>query len=221
MALLYFHWWFILNLTLVAGQYYVLKGREAILTPSLPKAPDDILWKHNGDKVITFNTAEECVFGSYEGRVTLAWTTAELSIADVRYEDSGEYELEAFIGDRPHQSQFMLKVLDKVSVPVIRCEMSEESGDGHNRSATLLCSSESDTPEALTIKWNVDGESHQGQTLPIALGNKQDDITYSCTANNPLLQETSSFMAKDCYTGSTTSKELLRLRMYLYLYSYS
>lgn len=90
--------------------HYVLKGREAIL-PTTIKHPDDILWKHNGDKVIAFDSKEEQVFRQYQGRAALAWDTAELTIADVRYEDSGEYELEALVGDRTHRSQFMLKVL--------------------------------------------------------------------------------------------------------------
>ncbi|XP_055086518.1 uncharacterized protein DDB_G0284459-like isoform X15 [Periophthalmus magnuspinnatus] len=206
MTTLCFYLWFILKLTLVTGQsaYYVLKGRAAVLTPALPKPPDDILWKHNGDKVIMFDGAEEQVFDPYNSRVTLAWDTAQLTITDVTYEDSGEYELEAIISERLYRSQRMLKVLDEVSKPVIRCEMKDENSNSNITSATLHCSSPSNTPEALTFIWNLEGKSEQGQTLPIALGNEHDDIMYSCTANNHLHEETSSFMAKDCYTERTS-----------------
>uniref|UniRef100_A0A8C6U1U8 Ig-like domain-containing protein n=1 Tax=Neogobius melanostomus TaxID=47308 RepID=A0A8C6U1U8_9GOBI len=202
----------ILKLTLVAGQpgavHYVLKGREATLPTGLPKAPDDILWKHNGDKVITFDSKEERVFPPYEGRVTLSWATAELTIADVRYEDSGEYELDAFIKNKLHRSQYMLKVLDKVSKPVIRCELNDESRNSTSVRGTLHCSSDSNTPEVLTFKWNLEGKSHLGQALNIALGDEHDHIEYSCTASNPTHAETNVFMAKDCHTAERTSKAL-------------
>lgn len=213
MAALFFYVCVFLKLTLVAGQsvHYVLKGREAILSPALSKAPDDILWKHNGVKVITFDSAEERVFHPYEGRVTLGWGTAELTIADVRYEDSGEYELDALFRDRLSRSQYMLKVLDKVSKPVIRCEMNDDSSNSTSmRRATLLCSSDSNTPEALTFKWNLEGKSHLGQTLTIALGNEHDHIEYSCTATNPLHAESNVFLAKDCYTeGSSPALDVI------------
>ncbi|XP_055007632.1 SLAM family member 8-like isoform X2 [Boleophthalmus pectinirostris] len=97
----------------------------------------------------------------------------------------------------------MLKVLDKVSKPVIRCEMNSTKQNSTITSATLFCSSPSNTPEALTFIWRLEGKSELGQTLPIALGNGHDDITYSCTANNSLQEETSTFKAKDCYTEET------------------
>ncbi|XP_055009801.1 clumping factor A-like isoform X3 [Boleophthalmus pectinirostris] len=205
MTTLYFYLWFILKLTLaVTGQSanYVLKGREAVLTPAINKFPDDILWKHNGDKVIQFDGAEETLFEPYHGRITLAWSTAKLTISDVRYEDSGEYELDIFSGQKLYRSQYMLKVLDEVSKPVIRCEMNDENST--ITSATLFCSSPSNTPEALTFIWRLEGQSELGQTLPITLGDGHDDITYSCTANNPLQEETSTFIAKDCYTERTS-----------------
>lgn len=208
MALWYFYVCFILQLDLVAGQtvHYVLKGKEAILTPSLSRVPDDILWKHNGDKVITFDSAQESVYGDYKDRVTLAWDTAELAISDVRYDDSGEYELDALIRDRLHRTQFMLKVLDKVSKPVITCQINDESSLNKTSGlrATLLCSSESNTPEALTYKWNLDGKYQLGQALTIPLGDEHDEIEYSCTVNNPLHAETSIYLAKDCHTVRTT-----------------
>lgn len=198
----YFYICFIVNLSLVAGQsvHYVLKGREAIL-PTTIKHPDDILWKHNGDKVIAFDSKEEQVFRQYQGRAALAWDTAELTIADVRYEDSGEYELEALVGDRTHRSQFMLKVLDEVAKPTISCEINDESSNKTSGSrATLLCSSDSQTPESLTFHWNGDGKVHTGQRLTIALGNEPNELQYSCTATNPLQAETTIFITKDCNT---------------------
>ncbi|XP_055017491.1 signaling lymphocytic activation molecule-like [Boleophthalmus pectinirostris] len=210
MARLYFYLWFVLKLTLVTGlsPLYVLKGREFILTPAVNKPPDDILWKHNEDKVITFDGTDERVFEPYHGRVTLSRDTATLTISDIRYEDSGEYVLDAIIGVRLHRSQYMLKVLDEVSKPVIRCEMNSTKQNSTITSATLSCSSPSNTPEALTFIWSLEGQSELGQTLPIALGNGHDDITYSCTANNPLQEETSTFKAKDCYTAEGTQEHL-------------
>lgn len=83
------------------------------MNPGIAKRPDEILWKHNGNKVVEFNGREQHVYSLYENRITLDWHTAELDIADIRFEDSGEYELEAFINNRLHQSDYKLEVIGK------------------------------------------------------------------------------------------------------------
>ncbi|KAM9851232.1 uncharacterized protein ACBR49_006532 [Aulostomus maculatus] len=116
---------FICNFGLAAGQIpkYALRGQEIIMVPTISGQPDELLWKHNGNKVVDFNGREEEVYGSFENRVTLDWTSAELKIVDLRYEDRGEYELEAFMNKRLHRSSHHLEVIDKVPQPSIACEM--------------------------------------------------------------------------------------------------
>lgn len=81
------------------------------MDPVVTGKPDDILWKHNGNKVLEFSGTDEQVFGSYEGRVSVERLTGRLLIFDLRLEDSGEYELEVFTQGKWLQSICELEVV--------------------------------------------------------------------------------------------------------------
>ncbi|XP_075896008.1 uncharacterized protein LOC142897500 isoform X2 [Nelusetta ayraudi] len=99
-----------------------LKGQQVQLDPVVTGKPDEILWKHNGNKVVEFSGTEEQVFGSYRGRVILDRLTAGLQISDLRLEDSGEYELEVFTQGKWLQSSHQLEVGEKVAKPTVTCQ---------------------------------------------------------------------------------------------------
>lgn len=84
------------------------------MEPGINGQPDGILWKHNGNKVVEFNGNEEHVYNPYKDRITLDWVTAELDIANLRFEDSGEYELEVDINKGLHRSVHELEVIGKL-----------------------------------------------------------------------------------------------------------
>ena len=92
---------------------YVLLGQKVHLKPTMPGHSDDILWKHNGNKVVEFNGREEQVFSHYQSRVTLDWVSAELDITDLRHEDSGNYELETFVNKQMHRFHYKLLVIGR------------------------------------------------------------------------------------------------------------
>lgn len=100
---------------LVAGQSpkYALKGLTVKLKPDIIGQPDDILWKHNGNKVIEFDGKEEHEYSPYENRITLNWFSAELDITNLRYEDSGEYVLEAYVNKVLRSLTIQLEVIGK------------------------------------------------------------------------------------------------------------
>lgn len=75
---------------------YGLQGQAVIFNPGIQTPPEDILWKHNGNKVVEFNGMTQTAYGSYEGRITLDWHAADIEIGNLRYEDSGEYVVEVF-----------------------------------------------------------------------------------------------------------------------------
>lgn len=90
-----------------------LKGQEVSLKPDIKGIFDfEILWKHNGNKVVEFNTKEQHEFGEFKDRVILVWDSAELTIKDLRKEDSGEYELEVY-KTQLYRSNFRLEVIGK------------------------------------------------------------------------------------------------------------
>ncbi|XP_061735098.1 uncharacterized protein LOC133537935 isoform X1 [Nerophis ophidion] len=186
---------FVCAFALVSAQVvkYALKGQEINLVPSIFGQPDDILWKHNGKKVVFFDGMEEFVFPPYENRLTLDWASAELTIQETLYEDSGNYELEVKVYKEVHRSQYTWELIDKVATPVISCEMSDA------KQATLVCSTESKHPHLLEFKWSSNGIKQTGPNVTITLEDEDDDQVYRCDVSNPLSNETASFTAKDCF----------------------
>nr|XP_033474286.1 uncharacterized protein LOC117251833 isoform X2 [Epinephelus lanceolatus] len=206
MAVRYFLVYLTLTWCLVAGQSpkYALKGNTIHLEPGVNGQPDGILWKHNGNKVVEFNGNEEHVYNPYKDRITLDWVSAELNITNLRFEDSGEYELEVDINKGLHRSVHKLKVIDEVAKPTISCEMID--GSSSNKSGKLVCTSEPRRPESLMkFEWSSNGKVQRGPNLLISLGEKHDDEVYSCHVSNPLSRETATFTAKDCHPDGSSS----------------
>ncbi|XP_037542096.1 CD48 antigen-like [Nematolebias whitei] len=184
---------------------YALLGKKVHLSTNIQPFPDEILWKHNGNKVIEFNGNKEDVYGSYKGRVTLDWISADLNISDVRFEDSGAYELELFINQKMHYINYNLQVIDKVTRPSISCERIPANGSSESGyQATLTCSAESKQSQSLLkFNWGPNGNMQLGPKLVIPLGNEHDAQVYDCTVSNPLSKESETFTAKECYPGKT------------------
>ncbi|XP_078118153.1 uncharacterized protein LOC144525315 isoform X2 [Sander vitreus] len=201
----YFLAYFTFYSCLVAGQSpkYALKGQEFFIKPDVAGHPDGILWKHSGNKVVEFNGNEQQVYTPYENRITLDWVSAELSITELRFEDSGDYELEIEVNKGLHRSIYELEVIDKVAKPTISCEMSNGSS---SRSGQLVCSAEPRQPQSLMkFEWRTHGGVQPGPELTISLGEEHDDDVHSCSVSNPLSKETATFTAKDCYTDQSSS----------------
>ncbi|XP_054483308.1 uncharacterized protein LOC129116440, partial [Anoplopoma fimbria] len=197
---------------LVAGQSpkYALKGGKVLLLPDIAGHPDGILWKHNGNKVAEFNGQEQEVYHPYENRITLGWASAELDITDLRFEDSGDYELEVDINKGLHRSLYKLQVIDKVANPTISCEMND--GGSSNISGNLVCSAEPRRPQSLIkFEWTTRGIIQPGPNLQISLGDQHDDEEYSCNVSNPLSSETATFTANDCYPDKSSSVPLIAI----------
>lgn len=92
---------------------YKLKGQQIQWVPVVTEAPSEILWNHNGNKVVEFDGTVEHVYGSFEGRVTLNRLTAQLQITDLRLEDNGTYDAEIYLKEKWLQTSFELKVIGK------------------------------------------------------------------------------------------------------------
>uniref|UniRef100_A0A3Q3FLJ5 Ig-like domain-containing protein n=1 Tax=Labrus bergylta TaxID=56723 RepID=A0A3Q3FLJ5_9LABR len=180
---------------------YVLKGTGESLKPTFSGQPNSILWRHNGNKVVEFDSREQEVYGAYKNRITLDWATAELEITSLKFEDRGLYEVEVDIDNMLRLSQFKLEVIDKVAMPTISCEINKDGGsDVSEVRATLLCSADPTPPESMMkFEWRARGKSQPGHKFNIPLGDERDNEEYSCSVSNPVSSETATFTAKDCY----------------------
>ncbi|XP_065818433.1 eukaryotic translation initiation factor 5B isoform X20 [Labrus bergylta] len=185
---------------------YVLKGTGESLKPTFSGQPNSILWKHNGNKVVEFDSREQKVYGAYKNRITLDWATAELEIRGLKFEDRGLYEVEVDINNMLHLSEFKLEVIDKVAMPTISCEINKDGGsDVSEVRATLLCSADPTPPESMMkFEWRARGKSQPGHKFNISLGDERDNEEYNCSVSNPVSSETATFTAKDCYHDNSS-----------------
>ncbi|XP_015255960.1 PREDICTED: signaling lymphocytic activation molecule [Cyprinodon variegatus] len=208
---------FTLSVCLVAGQTpkYLLQGQTVSFVTDIREPPNEILWKHDGNKVVEFDGSEQKAFGSYEHRVTLDWHSADLTISNLRYEDSGLYELETYINNKLDRKQYQLEVIDKVAKPEISCKIiNATSPDKSGSKATLTCSSKSHDPQSLlTFQWSSATNSHHVPEIIISLGDVNDDHIYNCTVSNPLSKESAVFQAKDCYPASCSPDRSIYLNL--------
>ncbi|XP_027132624.1 lymphocyte function-associated antigen 3 isoform X3 [Larimichthys crocea] len=202
--------WFVFIFCRVDGEsLYGLKGLSVSLKPALPDKPADILWKHNGNKAVEFGGYENYVYGTFKNRTTLDWHTADIEITDLRYEDGGNYELEATINNKLHRSSKTLVVIDTVPKPTISCKMNNDSSS--KKSGTLECSADykhSQTRSLLKFEWGSHGNVQPGPQLTISLGHEHDGHEYICNVSNPKSSETTTFTAKDCYPDESSSVPL-------------
>ncbi|XP_061922394.1 SLAM family member 9-like isoform X1 [Entelurus aequoreus] len=200
-VLVYFMWTF----TAVSAQdvKYFLKGHDIHLMPSISERPIESIWLHNENDVVFFTGTEDFVNSSYKNRITLDRVSAELTIKNATYEDSGVYHLGMDINNELHTFQCTIEVIDKVSKPNISCEMSD------TKQATLVCSTESKHPHLLKFKWSSPGKEQTGPNLKITVRNEDDDQVYRCDVSNPLTNETASFTAKDCFLGKRSDGQLI------------
>ncbi|XP_029968685.1 uncharacterized protein DDB_G0290685-like isoform X2 [Salarias fasciatus] len=192
----------LLHLVAAENVKYALLGQTVILNPQIKASgANNFLWKHNRDKVVEFNRNEQLEYPPFKDRITLDWHTAALEITDLRYEDSGDYELGVFVKKEFTSFPFKLKVIGKVSKPSISCEIEDTSSDESGNRASLKCSAESSRSESLMkFEWSWRGSMQPGPNLTIPLGDENDEEEYSCTVSNPMSRETTTFSARSCYS---------------------
>lgn len=103
-------------LDLVFCDDYVESGNKITLTPSIRGKPKEILWRHNGDKVLEYDGSEMATFGSFKHRVDLDFETGQLTISKLNSQDSGKYQSEIWINGIVQTSSHDLTVLGKQSI---------------------------------------------------------------------------------------------------------
>ncbi|XP_071211002.1 uncharacterized protein [Salvelinus alpinus] len=188
-------------------QQYGGLGGEITLTPKVSGQPEDILWKHIGNKVVEFDGSQNVEYGRYKGRTILDWDSGALTIKGLTDADSGPYELEAVVKGKLQYSHHEVDVIDNVAQPSVTCVVDNTNPENMDR--TLLCSA--DLQPLTQFIWSSPGGSESpGPELFIPGVENQEsenqDSVYTCVVKNPVSERTAEFTLKDCHTeeGSTS-----------------
>ncbi len=103
-------------LDLVFCNDYGESGNEITLTPSIRGKPEEILWTHNGNKVLEYDGSEVTKYGSFKGRVDVDFETGQLTLRKLNSQDSGKYQSEIWINKKAQIFSHNLTVLGKLSI---------------------------------------------------------------------------------------------------------
>ncbi|XP_070987434.1 uncharacterized protein [Oncorhynchus clarkii lewisi] len=198
------------NIVEVTGeQQYGGLGREITLTPKVSGQPEDILWKHIGNKVVEFDGSQNFEYGRFKGRTILDWDSGALTIKGLTDADSGPYELEAVVKGKLQYSQHEVGVIDDVAQPSATCVVDNTTPENMDR--TLLCSADLQ-PLTQFIWRSPEGSESPGPELFIPGGENQDsenqESIYTCVVKNPVSEKSAEFTLKDCYTEEGSSSVL-------------
>ncbi|KAG7463647.1 hypothetical protein MATL_G00178800 [Megalops atlanticus] len=168
------------NLTFVAGEAAsVLNVKmDGIITlrPAIDGKWDEILWKHNGNKVVELDQSSQQEFGQFKGRITLNHATGDLTLKNLKKNDSGNYTAELQIAGHLKYYHQEVKVFDTLTKPKVTCNVSDTT-------VTLLCAG--DLSPVTQYSWEgPDTQSQSGPELRLQR-EKSSDSVYTCVLNNP------------------------------------
>ncbi|KAL1268781.1 hypothetical protein QQF64_034144 [Cirrhinus molitorella] len=185
---------FCLYQDLVFCDDYGENGNNVTLTPSIRGKPEEILWTHNGNKVLEYDGSEVEKYGSFQGRVEVDFQTGQLTIRKLNSQDNGKYQYEILINGKLQISSHTLTVLDALPEPRVTCELDEASN-----LKKLSCSVESQTQPS--YEWSGPDVKQPGPTLLVDEQEEKRDSVYTCTVKNKAVSRTTDFTLQDCHTG--------------------
>ncbi|KAL1268784.1 hypothetical protein QQF64_034147 [Cirrhinus molitorella] len=105
--------WFCFAQDLVFCDDYGESGNIITLTPIIRGKPEEILWTHNGNKVLEYNGSAVVKYGSFKDRVDTDFETGELTIRNLNSQDSGKYQSKIWINGEAQISSHTLTVLEE------------------------------------------------------------------------------------------------------------
>uniref|UniRef100_A0A672T6F1 Ig-like domain-containing protein n=1 Tax=Sinocyclocheilus grahami TaxID=75366 RepID=A0A672T6F1_SINGR len=185
---------FCLSQDLVFCDNYGESGNKITLTPSIRGKPEEILWTHNGNKVLEYDGSEVAKYGSFKDRVDLDFETGQLTIRKLNSQDSGKYQSEIWINRNAQIASHNLTVLDALPEPQVACELDETSN--FNK---LSCSVVSQTQPS--YEWSGPNIKQLGPTLLVNEQEVNHNSVYTCTVKNKAGSRTTDFTLQDCHTG--------------------
>uniref|UniRef100_A0A8C6QGM2 SLAM family member 7 n=1 Tax=Nannospalax galili TaxID=1026970 RepID=A0A8C6QGM2_NANGA len=159
------------------------------------KQVDSIVWTF---KTLSLNRKQDNVIVAQnrnKERIAFSEGDYSLKLSQLKKNDSGVYRVEIYStsSQSPFTQEYVLHVYEYLSKPKVT------RGLQNNKNGTcitnLTCSIEQGG-ENVTYSWRVMGqaanESHDGSFLPISWRLGETDMTFICTARNPISNSSSS-----------------------------
>ncbi|XP_062389793.1 trichohyalin-like [Sardina pilchardus] len=171
------------------------RGSSLILNPHTRGTLEEIVWTHNGNKVVDYDQQQIVQFDPFKKRIILDLRSGELTIKRLQAGDDGVYESTAVVDGKTQYSKHNLQVIDTVPQPKVTCKEADPGAEEE----TLLCSVDVDIP--VTYRWRGPTVyDHPGAQL--RLGKEEDpDSTFTCFVKNEISEKYVSFTLRDCQPG--------------------
>ncbi|XP_020557037.1 uncharacterized protein LOC105358837 isoform X2 [Oryzias latipes] len=173
-----------------------LKGSSVVLSPDdAGTSITSITWKH-GDRFVAVWAGEKPTFYfRCNDLCSLNTKTGNLTVNDVKIEDSGEYTPEI---NGKILSAMKLQVLSPVPKPRITHDCNPEE-----TKCTLTCSFDrTDDLGDVEVFWILDDRREKGTELQITKDTKEE--TFICSLKNPVSSENSTELKNPLFSGVTS-----------------
>uniref|UniRef100_A0A8C7WRZ2 Ig-like domain-containing protein n=1 Tax=Oryzias sinensis TaxID=183150 RepID=A0A8C7WRZ2_9TELE len=181
----------------------VLKGSSVVLSPGDAETSIiSIAWKHGAPFIAVWFGGNPTFFFKCNDGCSLNNKTGELTINDVKIEDSGEYTPEI---NGKILSAVKLQVLSPVPKPRITHDCNPEK-----TKCTLTCRFDrTDDLGDVEVFWILDDRREKGTELQITKDTKEK--TFICSLKNPVSSENSTELKNPLFSGGTSLYYLLIL----------
>ncbi|XP_044529251.1 SLAM family member 7-like [Gracilinanus agilis] len=222
--MLFSRWKLCLLLLMISSQVYSARhvisavGDSVSLKNSEPYTElSEVSWFYNEtQKILRWTREEETTIfeTNMKPRISFDVNNITIHIKHVQKEDSSIYKLQTFSFDasQEHSEHIRLDVYERLTKPKITA--SPRFDDNGTCLVNLTCSVEQ-IRENASYSWMSKGQgvyvSTRGPILTFIWKPGDHDLNYTCTAKNPVSNNSSSVLAKELCAGKTSrmTRELL------------
>ncbi|XP_066542179.1 CD48 antigen-like [Hoplias malabaricus] len=167
------------DVTLKTGINYTFR-------PNITGNLQSILWKYQSNKLVEYENKEYSWYKDYKPRGKLDIQSGELTLMNLRKNDSGLYESEIQVNGNLKNSKYNVIVIDGVPDPKVSCQY-----------GVLICSVGPGIQA--DYEWTgPEGKEGTGERLNISQEMSKTELIYFCTAKNQVSKSSTSFNLKDC-----------------------
>ncbi|XP_066497015.1 lymphocyte function-associated antigen 3-like isoform X2 [Hoplias malabaricus] len=178
----------------VCGVVYLQTGTDYTFQPKITGRPQNILWMFKDTKMVEYENSKPDWYKDYKSRGKLDIQSGDLTLKNLRKDDTGLYESEIQVDGKLQYSKYDIEVMDPVPKPYVSCTL-------HDTEVILLCSVDSSV--LAVFEWSGPNEFHHTGTSLTIPREQRPDTLYMCTAKNKVSQNTTDYHLKHCLPGGS------------------